>query len=71
MDLADAKSGAAVIVRAADDFYKFVDGWRGVVMDRPAEAGAVWITALNPDDQPVELLVPPDQLEDAHAAESR
>lgn len=60
---ADATPGAAVTVRAADDYYKFVDGWRGAVMDRPGAAGAVWIVALNPENQPVELLVPPDQLE--------
>lgn len=63
MDTAAALPGVAVTVRAVDDFYKFVDGWQGQVMDRPGQAGAVWILALNPDNQPVELLVPPDQLE--------
>jgi hypothetical protein len=63
MEAADAQPGAAVTVQAADDFYKYVDGWHGVVIDRPGQAGAVWIVALNPENFPVELLVPPDQLE--------
>ena len=63
---ADALPGAAVTVRAADDFYKFIDGWPGVIMDRPGAGGAVWIVCFNPDEQLVEFLVPPDQLESAH-----
>ncbi len=63
MDTAAAKPGVAVTVRAADDFYAYVNGWRGAVMDRPGAGGAIWIIVLNPDNQPVELLVPPDQLE--------
>lgn len=61
---AECKPGSAVIVRAADDFYKFIDGWRGVVADMPSAAGGVWITCrpdlAGPD---LHFLIPPEQLE--------
>lgn len=58
-----------MIVRAADDFYEFIDGWRGVISDRPSQAGGIWIDCPSPStpEQQVgpmlNFLVPPDQLE--------
>ncbi len=52
--------GAAVVVSAADDFYRFIDGWRGTVSGY--NAGCVQIDCINPDGQAVQFLVPPDQL---------
>jgi hypothetical protein len=67
MNAADCLPGAAVTVRAADDFYKFIDGWHGVVSDRPgAGGGCVSIDCINPDGQAVQFLVPPEQLENRH-----
>lgn len=63
MDTATALPGVAVTVKAVDDFYQYIDGWTGIIADRPGSAGSVWIDCLNPDNLPVSFLVPPDQLE--------
>ncbi len=52
--------GAAVTVAAADDYYKFIDGWDGTVTGY--NAGCVQIDCINPDGQAVQFLVPADQL---------
>jgi hypothetical protein len=65
MDVADCLPGTAVTVKAADDFYKFIDGWNGLVGEYH-QAGCIQIRCLNPDGQPVEFLVPPDQLQRGH-----
>ncbi|MFL6675874.1 MAG: hypothetical protein ACJ8LG_21605 [Massilia sp.] len=59
---ADCLPGVAVTVRAVDDFYKFIDGWRGIIAQRQ-DAPQVRIECKNPDGQAVEFLVPPEQLE--------
>lgn len=66
---AECVPGSAVTVRAVDDFYRFIDGWRGVIADMPSAAGAVWITCPSPRTLQQEIgpllhfLVPPEQLE--------
>lgn len=62
---AECKPGSAVTVRAADDFYKFIDGWQGVIADMPSAAGGVWITCKSRDEvgPMLHFLVPPEQLE--------
>ena len=69
MDPAKCKPGLAVTVRAADDFYKYIDGWKGVISDMPAQAGCLWVECPSPvtDTQQIgpvlKFLIPPDQLE--------
>lgn len=58
--------GTAVTVRAVGDFYQFIDGWHGVVTDKPAAANCICIDCINPDGQSVQFLVPPEQLELRH-----
>jgi hypothetical protein len=65
MDLADCLEGAAITVKAADDFYKFIDGWHGLVGTNH-QGGGIHIHCLNPDGQPVEFFVPPEQLRKGH-----
>lgn len=62
MDARDCLPGVAVRVRAADEFYQFIDGWHGTVSQRQ-DAPQVRIECTNPNGQPVEFLVPPEQLE--------
>lgn len=56
--------GQAVTVRAADDFYAFIDGWRGTVYSY--EAGSVWIECVR-QGVTLRFLVPADQLEAVRA----
>lgn len=60
MQAAECIVGSAVTVVAADEFYEFIDGWRGVVKDQ--HQGNIWIECLNPEGAAVKFLVPPDQL---------
>jgi hypothetical protein len=62
MQAADCLPGTAVTVRAADDFYAFIDGWHGVISERQ-DTAQVRIECTNKDGQAVEFLVPPEQLE--------
>lgn len=68
MDAALCLPGTAVTVRAVDEFYEFIDGWHGVVSPEPlgGSRGCIWIDCVNSTGQPVQFLVPPDQLEIRH-----
>jgi hypothetical protein len=63
MDASDCLPGVAVTVRAVDDFYRYIDGWRGIIAQRQGDVPQVRIECTNPQGQPVEFLVPPEQLE--------
>lgn len=54
--------GAPVVICAADDFYAYIDGWTGSVIDYVN--GYAKVLCTNKDGQLVEFLVPPDQLRD-------
>jgi hypothetical protein len=60
---AECIPGSAVTVNAADDFYQFIDGWRGVIVAR-GQASLVCVECVNPDGQLVEFLIPPEQLQE-------
>lgn len=64
MKAAECLPGTAVTVKAADDFYKFIDGWIGEVGTHH-QAGAIHILCTNTDGKACEFLVPPEQLERA------
>lgn len=61
MEAAAVREGAAVVVRAADDFYKFIDGWRGTVGGW--DAGHVVVNVRDEGINKV-FLVPAEQLEE-------
>ncbi|MYM96248.1 hypothetical protein [Duganella vulcania] len=69
MDAAKCKPGLAVIVRAADEFYAYIDGWKATLADLSSQAGGVWIACPSPSTPAQQIgpelhfLVPPDQLE--------
>ena len=52
-------TGDPVVITALDDFYAFVDGWCGRVVDW--EAGYAKVVCPRPDGVMV-LFVPPEQL---------
>lgn len=55
--------GAAVVIAAADDFYSYVDGWRGT-LDRFDECGRGVVLVPSPEFEGLILQfpVPPDQI---------
>lgn len=61
MEAAAVREGAAVVVRAADDFYQFIDGWRGTAAGW--EQGHVVVKVHHQGVDKV-FLVPPEQLEE-------
>jgi len=56
-------TGRAVIIRASDAFYQFVNGWSGILSGFNAGCGVVQIPDISVDGGFKQLLVPPDQLE--------
>jgi hypothetical protein len=57
----EIKVGQPVTITAKDDFYAFVDGWRGSVAGW--KAGHVMVHVVDIEDgAKKEFLVPPDQL---------
>lgn len=52
--------GAPVVVCASDDFYRFIDGWKGYVSGY--QSGLNIIICINPDGQEVEFLIPDKDL---------
>lgn len=52
--------GALIVVCASDDFYRFIDGWKGKVTGY--KNGLNVITCINPDGQEVEFYVPDSDL---------
>ncbi|KAI3589310.1 hypothetical protein D9X30_4893 [Cupriavidus sp. U2] len=53
--------GDRVRVRAADDFYAYIDGWTGTV--HGYKSGYVEVHCTGDAGQPLEFLVPFEQLE--------
>lgn len=55
--------GKTVTIRAADDFYSFVDGWYGILAGIDNGFGAVYVADVTVEGGVKCFLVPPDQLE--------
>lgn len=54
--------GAPVIICAKDDFYAYIDGWRGVIND--FTQGYYKVDCINKDGEPVQFMIPGDELRD-------
>lgn len=52
--------GRAVVIRAADDWYRFVDGWAGILARFESGMGVV---EVEHEGITKTFLVPPDQIE--------
>ncbi len=58
-----ADTGRAVIIRAADSFYAFVDGWRGTLAEIVGSMGRVEVPNKHVESGKLEFFVPLEQLE--------
>ena len=56
--------GAPVVICATGEFYQYIDGWKGTVIDY--QGGNNKVLCVNPDGRPVEFLVPDGELRKYH-----
>lgn len=54
--------GSAVTIAAIDDYYAFIDGWRGTITNT---LNGLFVVVCEREDGPKTFLIPPDQLRKA------
>lgn len=55
--------GRTVVIRAADEFYEFINGWAGILAGFESGYGVVNVADESVDGGFKQFLVPPEQLE--------